>query len=50
MASLVAQTVKKIRLQCRRPWFDSWVAKIHWRNDRVPTSVFLGFTYGSAGK
>ena len=41
---------KKIRLQCRRPRFDSWVGKICWRRDRLPTPVFLGFPYGSAGK
>ena len=34
---------KKIHLQCRRPWFDSWVGKISWRRDRLPTQVFLGF-------
>ena len=22
---------------------DSWVGKIHWRRDRLPTPVFLGF-------
>ena len=49
MASLIAQLVK-IRLQCRRPWFDSWVGKICWRRDRLPTPVFLGFPCGSAGK
>ena len=49
MASLTAQLVK-IRLQCRRPWFDSWVGKIHWRRDRLPTPVFFGFPFGSAGK
>ena len=37
-------------LQCRRPQFDSWVGKIHWRRDRLPTPVFLGFLCGSAGK
>ena len=26
-----------------RPWFDSWVNKIHWRRNRLPTPVFLGF-------
>ena len=31
-------------------WFDSWVRKIHWRRDRLPTPVFLGFPRGSAGK
>ena len=30
--------------------FDSWVRKIPWRRDRLPTPVFLGFPYGSAGK
>jgi len=33
-----------------RPWFDSWVGKIRWRRDRLPTPVFLGFPGGSAGK
>ena len=27
--------------QHRRPGFDSWVAKIHWRRKRQPTEVFL---------
>ena len=31
-------------LQCRRPRFDSWVGKIHWRRGRLPTPVFLGFS------
>ena len=29
---------------------DPWVGKIHWRRDRLPTLVFLGFPSGSAGK
>ena len=37
-------------LHCRRSWFDSWVEKIHGRKDRLPTPIFLGFPYGSAGK
>ena len=37
-------------MQCRRPWFDSWVRKIHWRRDGLPNPVFLGFPCGSAGK
>ena len=41
---------KEILLQCMRPWFDSWVGKICWRRDRLPTPVFLGFIGGSAGK
>ena len=48
VASLIAQLIKN--LQCRRPWFDSWVGKIHWRRDRLPTPVFLGFPCGLAGK
>ena len=32
------------------PWFSSWVGKIRWRRDRLPTPVFLGFPCGSAGK
>ena len=30
--------------------FDSWVRKIYWRRDKLPTQVFLGFPSGSAGK
>ena len=37
-------------LQCRRPWFDSWVGKIPWRRDILPTPVYLAFPCGSAGK
>ena len=40
----------KIHLQWRRPWFDSWVWKTHWRRDRLPTPVFLGFPCGLASK
>ena len=35
---------------CRRLQFNSWVGKIHWRRDRLPTPVLLGFLGGSAGK
>ena len=28
----------------------SWIGKIPWRRDRLPTPVFLGFPCGSAGK
>ena len=38
-ASLVAQMV--IRLQCRRPRFDSWVDKVPWRTEWQPTPGFL---------
>ena len=30
--------------------FDSWIRRIPWRRDRLPTPVFLGFPCGSAGK
>ena len=29
---------------------DSWIGKILWRRDRLPTPLFLGFPGGSAGK
>ena len=29
---------------------QSWVRKIRWRKDRLPTAGFLGFPCGSAGK
>ena len=29
---------------------DSWVGKIHWRRDSLPTPVFLGFPCRPAGK
>ena len=37
-------------LQCRRPWFDSWLGLILWRRDRLPTPVLLGSPCGSSGK
>ena len=37
-------------LQSRRLWLNSWVRKIPWRRDRLPTPVFLGFPCGSAGE
>ena len=46
---MLAQLVKN-HLQCRRLWFDSWVRKMPWRRDRLPTLVFLGFPFGSTGK
>ena len=39
-ASLMAQLVKKILLQCGRPGFDPWVGKISWRRKRLPTPIF----------
>ena len=31
---------KRIRLQCGRPGFNSWVGKIPWQRERLPTPVF----------
>ena len=39
-----------IHLQCRRPWFDSWVRKISWRRDSLPTPVSLSFSCSLGGK
>ena len=42
---------KESACSARRPQFDSWVGKIHWRRDKLPThSSILGLPYGSAGK
>ena len=38
-ASLVAQIVKKISLQCGRLGFNPWVGEIPWRRERLPTPV-----------
>ena len=48
-ATLIAQLVKNPSAMQETP-FDSWVGKIHWRRDRLPTPVFLGFPCASAGK
>ena len=32
------------------PSFDSWVRKIRWRRNRLPTPAFLGFPCVSVGK
>ena len=45
-ASLIAQLVKNLPATQE----ISWVGKIPWRKDRLPTPVFLGFPCGSAGK
>ena len=46
VASLIAQLIKN-HLQCWRSQLDSWVRKIPWRRDRLPTPVFMGFPSGS---
>ena len=47
--SLIAQLVKNLPARWR-PRFDSWVGKIRWRRDRLPTPVVLGFPCALAGK
>ena len=32
---------KRICLQCRRPQFDSWIGKTHWRRDRLQLYCFV---------
>ena len=44
-ASLVTQLIKN-----QPTMRETWVGKIHWRRERLPTPVFLGFPCGSAGK
>ena len=48
-ASLIAQLVKNLPAM-QETQFSSWVRKIFWRRDRLPTPVFLGLLCGSAGK
>ena len=38
---LVAQTVKKICLQCKTPEFDPWVRKVSQKREQQPTPVFF---------
>ena len=37
----MAQMVKILSLQYRRPKFDPWVRKTPWRRECLPTPVFL---------
>ena len=48
-ASLIAQLVKNSPAM-QETWFNSWVGKIRWRRDRLPTPLLLGFPCDSAGK
>ena len=41
---------KRVCLHCRRPWFNSWVQKIPWKRDGLPTPVFMDFPGGSVNK
>ena len=48
--SPVGRESTSVGKECGRPGFNSYIGKIHWRKDRLPTPVFLGFPCGSAGK
>ena len=48
-ASLIVQLVKNLPAMQETP-IRSWVGKICYRRDRLPTPVFLGFPCGSSGK
>ena len=48
-ASLIAQLVKNPPAM-QETLVQFLVGKIHWRRDRLPTPVFMGFPGGSAGK
>ena len=48
-SSLIAQLVKNPPAM-QETQFNSWVRKIHWRRDRLPTPVSLGFLCGSTVK
>ena len=47
---MVAQLVKNPHAVQERPGFNSWIGKIPWRRDKLPTPVFLGFPGGSDSK
>ena len=49
LASLVVQLVKNLPVM-QRSQFDSWVGKIPWIRNRLPTPVFLGFPACSDSK
>ena len=36
--------LKQLSSSVYMPRFDSWVGKIPWRRDRLPASVFMGFS------
>ena len=48
-ASLIAQLVKNLPAM-QETLVQFLCRKIHWRRDRLPIPVFLGFPSGSAGK
>ena len=49
-SSSCSSTAKESACTAGDPQFDSWVRKIPWRRDWLPTPVFLDFPGGSDGK
>ena len=47
--SLIAQWVKNLPAK-QEALVGFWAGKIRWRRDRLPTSIFLDFPCGSAGR
>ena len=50
LCSSAGKKKKNPPTSCRRPRFNSWIRKIPWKGDGLPTPVFLGFPRGSDGK
>ena len=50
MGFLDSSVGKESTCNCERSKFDSWIGKMAWRRDSLPTPLFLGFPCGSAGK
>ena len=48
-ASLIAQLVKNLPAM-QETWVQSLGWEIHWRSNKLPAPVFLGFPCGSVGK
>ena len=48
--TLPGSSVHGISQARKWPQFNSWIRKIPWRRDGLPTPVFLGLSHGSAGK
>ena len=44
------RTALTLCLQSHRHQFNSWVGKLCWRRDKLPTLAFFGFPGGSAGE
>ena len=47
---LGSSAVKESTYSAGDPSLIPWIGKFHWRRERVPIPVFLGFPGGSGGK